>query len=151
MTKPVIRASQSLNNVRYEIRGRLARRAHEMERMGYEVISLNIGNPGAFGFRTPETIRRAWTQFTRQQGVDSLRAVEKCAQHPGKMWIVEGDRMRPFWPRPDRNGPPYHSMPYQALPPVYVQNASLEIAWTRVVAERRTIAGDVVVPFAVSL
>jgi N-acylneuraminate cytidylyltransferase len=28
-----------------------------------------------------------------------------------------------------------------------VQNASLEIAWTRVVLERRTIAGDVVVPF----
>jgi CMP-N,N'-diacetyllegionaminic acid synthase len=33
------------------------------------------------------------------------------------------------------------------LPPVYVQNASLEIAWTRVVFERRTIAGDVLVPF----
>ena len=42
---------------------------------------------------------------------------------------------------------PWHSTPYQALPPVYVQNASLEIAWTRVVLERRTIAGDVLVPF----
>jgi N-acylneuraminate cytidylyltransferase len=30
---------------------------------------------------------------------------------------------------------------------VYVQNASLEIAWCRVVFERRTIAGDVLVPF----
>jgi hypothetical protein len=30
---------------------------------------------------------------------------------------------------------------------VYVQNASLEIAWTRVVFERHTIAGDVLVPF----
>jgi len=28
-----------------------------------------------------------------------------------------------------------------------VQNASLEIAWTRVVFERGTIAGDVIVPF----
>jgi CMP-N,N'-diacetyllegionaminic acid synthase len=42
---------------------------------------------------------------------------------------------------------PWHSTPYQALPTVYVQNASLEMAWTRVVFERRTIAGDVVVPF----
>jgi N-acylneuraminate cytidylyltransferase len=42
---------------------------------------------------------------------------------------------------------PWHSTPYQALPPVYVQNASLEIAWCRVVFERRTIAGDVLVPF----
>ena len=42
---------------------------------------------------------------------------------------------------------PWHSTPYQALPPVYVQNASLEIAWTRVVRDRRSIAGDVLVPF----
>jgi hypothetical protein len=30
---------------------------------------------------------------------------------------------------------------------VYVQNASLEIAWTRVVTERKSLAGDVLVPF----
>ncbi|HEY1303477.1 MAG TPA: acylneuraminate cytidylyltransferase family protein [Vicinamibacterales bacterium] len=106
-------------------------------------------------FRTAETIRRAWARFTAQQGVDSLRAVEKCAQHPGKMWIVRGDRMSPLLPfaltRPGATGEPqdqpWHSTPYQALPSVYVQNASLEIAWTRVVHERRTIAGDVLVPF----
>jgi CMP-N,N'-diacetyllegionaminic acid synthase len=97
-------------------------------------------------FRTTDTIRRAWAMFTSQEGVDSLRAVEKCTQHPGKMWVVRGDRMFPLLPF----GPaeqPWHSTPYQALPPVYVQNASLEIAWTRVVLERRTIAGDVLVPF----
>jgi CMP-N,N'-diacetyllegionaminic acid synthase len=36
---------------------------------------------------------------------------------------------------------------YQALPEVYVQNASLEIAWSRVVLEGGTIAGEVVAPF----
>jgi CMP-N,N'-diacetyllegionaminic acid synthase len=97
-------------------------------------------------FRTAETIRRAWTLFTSQDGVDSLRAVEKCAQHPGKMWIVRGRRMFPLLPfGPETQ--PWHSTPYQALPPVYVQNASLEIAWTRVVRDRRSIAGDVIVPF----
>ena len=88
-------------------------------------------------------------------GVDSLRAVEKCAQHPGKMWVIRGDRMVPLL-TPAAKGnlgdvaptpQPWHSTPYQALPPVYVQNASLEIAWTRVVLERRTIAGDVLMPF----
>jgi alanine-synthesizing transaminase len=54
-----VRPSNSLADVKYEIRGRLARRAHELERLGYEIISLNIGNPGAFGFRTPETMRLA--------------------------------------------------------------------------------------------
>jgi CMP-N-acetylneuraminic acid synthetase len=97
-------------------------------------------------FRTAATIRRAWARFTAQEGVDSLRAVEKCAQHPGKMWVVRGERMVPLMPfGPEEQ--PWHSTPYQALPPVYVQNASLEIAWTRVVFERGTIAGDVVVPF----
>jgi len=56
---PTIRPSDSLRHVRYEIRGKLARRAHEMERQGYEIVSLNIGNPGLFGFRTPETMRLA--------------------------------------------------------------------------------------------
>jgi CMP-N-acetylneuraminic acid synthetase len=107
-------------------------------------------------FRTADTIRRAWTRFTAQEGVDSLRAVELCAQHPGKMWIVRGDRMFPLLPFGNSgppeggahdSGQPWHSTPYQALPRVYVQNASLEIAWTRVVRDRRTIAGDVLVPF----
>ena len=96
-------------------------------------------------FRTASTIRRAWAHFIGQDGVDSLRAVEKCAQHPGKMWVINGDRMSPLLQSPA--GQLWHSTPYQALPPVYVQNASLEIAWTRVVFERRTIAGDVLVPF----
>jgi len=51
--------SKSLENVRYEIRGDLAKRAHELELQGYEIIHLNIGNPGRFGFRTPETMRLA--------------------------------------------------------------------------------------------
>jgi len=97
-------------------------------------------------FRTAGTIQRAWARFLSQDGVDSLRAVEKCQQHPGKMWTVDGDRMRPLMPAPPGTLP-YHSTPYQALPPVYVQNASLEIAWTRVVFEKHTIAGDVLVPF----
>jgi CMP-N,N'-diacetyllegionaminic acid synthase len=98
-------------------------------------------------FRTADTIDRAWRLFTSEAPVDSLRAVELCAQHPGKMWVVEGRRMRPLLDQPEPRTQPWHSTPYQALPPVYVQNASLEIAWTRVVLEKRTIAGDVIIPF----
>jgi N-acylneuraminate cytidylyltransferase len=62
------------------------------------------------------------------------------------MWIIDGDRMSPLLPfKPGAQ--PAHSTPYQALPPVYVQNASLEIAWTRVVFEGHTIAGNVLMPF----
>jgi CMP-N,N'-diacetyllegionaminic acid synthase len=97
-------------------------------------------------FRRGVTIQRAWQRFLSSRPADSLRAVEPCRQHPGKMWVVEGDRMRPLL-RGDETGVPWHSRPYQALPPVYVQNASLEIAWTRTVHDTGTIAGHAVVPF----
>ena len=73
--------------------------------------------------------------------------MEKCTQHPGKMWVVRRRADGSAAAVRRRRTQPWHSTPYQALPPVYVQNASLEIAWTRVVFERRTIAGDVLVPF----
>jgi N-acylneuraminate cytidylyltransferase len=98
-------------------------------------------------FRKPDTILRAWTRFAEAgTRVDSLRAIEKCAQHPGKMWVVRGDRMVPLLPLgPEKQ--PYHSSQYAALPAVYVQNASLEIAWSRIVVEERTIAGNTLLPF----
>jgi len=97
-------------------------------------------------FRLPETIRRAWQAFLAEEGVDSLRAVERCQQHPGKMWVVRGKRMMPLLPLTPAEQP-WHSSQYQSLPEVYVQNASLEIAWTRVVLKNRTIAGTVLMPF----
>jgi alanine-synthesizing transaminase len=63
--RTTVRASDGLANVRYEIRGKLARRALELERLGYEIVSLNIGNPYAFGFRTPETMRLAMIENLR--------------------------------------------------------------------------------------
>lgn len=97
-------------------------------------------------FRQPETIKRAWQQFSDAHGADSLRAVELCKQHPGKMWVIRQDRMLPLMPLTPEDQP-WHSSQYAALPRVYVQNASLEIAWSRVVTDGRTIAGSVVLPF----
>jgi len=72
--------SDALRGVRYEIRGQLANRAHEMERRGYEIISLNIGNPGRFGFRAPETMRLAMIEnlasaegYCHQKGIFPAR------------------------------------------------------------------------------
>ena len=98
-------------------------------------------------FRQPDTIQRAWEEFLSQTGVDSLRAVEKCRQHPGKMWVVAGKRMNPLLPF-SLGRVPWHSNQYAALPEVFVQNASLEIAWTSIVFdENPSIAGKVLMPF----
>jgi N-acylneuraminate cytidylyltransferase len=98
-------------------------------------------------FRTASTIRRAWKELHERAGAaDSIRAVEPCRQHPGKMWVLEGELMRPLLEQTG-DGVPTHSRQYQDLPPVYAQNSSLEIAWTRVVTEGRDIAGTRVAPF----
>ncbi|SNZ20141.1 cytidylyltransferase domain-containing protein [Cohaesibacter gelatinilyticus] len=97
-------------------------------------------------FRLSQTIQRAWAVFSNAPHADSLRAVEKCKQHPGKMWMVQGDRMLPLLPY-SNSDTPWHSSQYAALPEIYVQNASLEIAWTRVPREGSSIAGQAILPF----
>ncbi len=76
----VIQPSAALGDVKYEIRGQLANRADELEKRGYEIISLNIGNPGLFGFRTPETMRLAMIEnlgqaepYCHQKGIFPAR------------------------------------------------------------------------------
>jgi CMP-N,N'-diacetyllegionaminic acid synthase len=113
--------------------------------MGRHFECFSIQRPTS-PFRGAATIRRAWDLFCAQDGVDSLRAIEKCKQHPGKMWVMRGNRIVPLLPLSPSDRP-WHSQQYAALPEVYVQNASLEIAWTRVAMERGTIAGEVLVPF----
>jgi len=80
MSPTRIQASSQLANVRYEIRGPLARRAAELEKAGHEIVKLNIGNPGAFGFRAPETMRLAMIEnlrdaepYCHQKGIFSAR------------------------------------------------------------------------------
>ncbi len=117
----------------------------KLKELGREYDCFSILRPTS-PFRLPETIQRAWDEFLAEEGVDSLRAVEKCREHPGKMWVIRGKRMTPLLPVSPAELP-WHSTPYQALPEVYTQNASLEIAYSRVVFQGRTIAGEVVMPF----
>jgi len=97
-------------------------------------------------FRTASTILRAHEELLSRPEADSIRAVELCRQHPGKMWTLEGHLMRPLLAQA-AEGVPTHSRQYQDLPEVYVQNSSLEIAWTRAVTEQGSIAGETVAPF----
>ena len=94
-----IKTSDALRDVRYEIRGQLANRALELEKRGYEIISLNIGNPGLFGFRTPETMRLAMIEnlgqseaYCHQKGIFPAReAVVMQQQDRGVMEVSADD------------------------------------------------------------
>ena len=53
-----IRQSSKLQNVNYEIRGPVLDYANQLEADGQQIMKLNIGNPGAFGFDAPDEIMR---------------------------------------------------------------------------------------------
>jgi N-acylneuraminate cytidylyltransferase len=97
-------------------------------------------------FRGPDALRRGLEQLLATPEADSIRAVERVKQHPGKMWLVEGKTMRPLLDQSHLDVA-WHAGQYQALPEVYVQNSALEIAWTRVVSQTGTREGRVVAPF----
>src|SRR5690606_5799172 len=80
MPRPV-RPSRRLDLVTYDIRGPLSRRARELEAEGRQILRLNIGNPGAFGFRVPDVLREAVQRgvadseaYCHQQGLPTARA-----------------------------------------------------------------------------
>lgn len=91
--------SSRLEGVKYEIRGPLARRAGELEKAGYDIIKLNIGNPGAFGFRAPETMRLAMIEnlreadaYSHQKGIFPAReAVVMQQQTRGVLDVTADD------------------------------------------------------------
>ncbi len=97
--------AQRLRDVRYEIRGELSRRAHQIEALGRAVVRLNIGNPGLFGFDTPAHLREAVARglpaseaYCHQQGLPEAREavaeqqVERGAPgaHPERIFIGNG-------------------------------------------------------------
>ena len=111
----------------------------------YELFAIvRATNP----FRGPDVIRRGLDQLLATPEADSIRAVERVKQHPGKMWIVDeaGRLMRPLLDQSHLDVA-WHAGQYQALPPVYVQNSALEIAWTRVVEATGTREGRMLTPF----
>ena len=99
MRKSAVKTNHILTGVRYEIRGELAALAVELEHQGYEIISLNIGNPGLFGYRTPETMRLAIIEnlgqseaYCHQKGIFPAReAVVMQQQARGVMDVTADD------------------------------------------------------------
>jgi len=122
--------------------------AHALENLaliGYEFEIFSILRPTS-PFRNASTIRRAYEEFSSRTDIDSIRAVELCSQHPGKMWRIKGDHLVPLLSvQPD--GLDWFSSPTQSLPEVWVQNASLEIAFSRCVLESESISGSRIAPF----
>ena len=55
----MIQLADRMEHVHSDIRGPLYQEALAMQKQGVDVLKLNTGNPAAFGFPQPESIRRA--------------------------------------------------------------------------------------------
>jgi CMP-N-acetylneuraminic acid synthetase len=89
-------------------------------------------------FRKPASIDKAIDLLQANPRADSVRSVRKCTEHPYKMWRVNGQWLEPYTvDKPQES----HTFAYQSLPPVYVQNASIDVTWARTVLEKGSITG----------
>lgn len=97
-------------------------------------------------FRRSDRVREAVESLLSQSNkYDSLRAMSKCSEHPGKCWTVDGNQAFPILPY-KIDGVPWHSNQYQKLPEVYVQNASLEVVFTETLVKHGSISGSSILP-----
>ena len=95
-------------------------------------------------FRKPESIDAAIEKMLAHPEADSLRSVRLCSEHPYKMWTQDGKYLKPFVETSDQNS---HTLSYQLLPKVYIQNASIYITKPQTIRKKGSPTGDIIVPF----
>jgi len=70
----------------------------------------------------------------------SARSVVAASETPFKMWFRDASGvLQPVVPGPI---PDAHSLPRQMLPPVFLQNACIDVIRSQVIRERRSMTGD---------
>ena len=95
-----IAPSAHLADVRYEIRGALTRRARDLEAAGFDIIKLNIGNPGRYGFEAPAHLREAIANhlhdseaYGHEQGLEIARDTIAAQQRARGARHVDAERI----------------------------------------------------------
>jgi len=97
--------------------------------------------------RQPLTLVNALTILKANSWADSLRAMERVSQHPGKMWKVDSDWKALPMQMQHPGRVPTHSSSSQSLEEVWIQNASLEIARVQKILETKLISGNHVMAY----
>jgi len=76
-----------LNNVRYDIRGPVLRRARQLEAEGHRILKLNIGNTAPFGLMAPDSVVTELVQnigeaqgYSDARGIHSARLAVACTE-----------------------------------------------------------------------
>ena len=97
-------------------------------------------------FRTTESIDKCIELLIANPDADSVRSVRLCKEHPYKMWTIGNNRLQPFVPWSSKPKEA-HTLSYQSLPVVYVNNASIDVTKPSTVLNKKSVTGTEIVPF----
>lgn len=97
-------------------------------------------------FRMAGTIKRARDEWGNPQFLMSMRAVEPSRQHPGKMWRLIANYLRPYEGEVCFGGNTCDECT-QNLPSVLVQNGCLQITTDEIYYKFGNYTGAAVMPF----
>jgi N-acylneuraminate cytidylyltransferase len=97
-------------------------------------------------FRTVESIDKAIKLMLANPQADSVRSVRLCSEHPYKMWVIKDSRMRSFIPV-EQKPKEAHTLSYQVLPKVYIQNACIDVTKPSNIWNKKSITGTEIIPF----
>ncbi|MFH0919376.1 MAG: acylneuraminate cytidylyltransferase family protein [Fibrobacterota bacterium] len=107
------------------------------------IITLYPTSP----LRTSASIDAALNKIVTYPDADSLRSIRKCSEHPYKMWTKRDELLTPFIPKEDSGS---HTLSYQMLPEVFIQNASIYITKPGTLLKYHNTVGAKVVSFVMS-
>lgn len=113
---------------------------HERYRPGL-IAHLRPTSP----LRTARHIDEAVSILCRHPEADSVRSVAEPSENPFKMWRIEGGLLSPLLPLETPREP--WSSPRQALPPVYWQNACIDIIRYGTIMAAGSMSGSRIVPY----
>lgn len=97
-------------------------------------------------FRRATSIDKAVKLMLANPEADSVRSVRLCSEHPYKMWTIEGNRLRSFIPLEEKPKEA-HTLSYQVLPQVYIQNAAIDVTKPSNIWDKKSITGTEIIPF----
>ena len=97
-------------------------------------------------FRKTASVDGAIRLLMEHPEADSVRSVTFCTEHPYKMWQIEDGWLQSLIPM-DQKPDQAHTLSYQVLPAVYIQNASIDVTRPQNIWEKASITGTRILPY----
>jgi CMP-N,N'-diacetyllegionaminic acid synthase len=92
--------------------------------------------------RNPADVDKMIEMLINDISLDSVRSVSLAPETPYKMWTIKDNKLHQVAPLHDVHEP--YNQPRQSLPPVYLQNASIDVFRGKTILELNSMNGKVI-------